>query len=101
RDGIAGLAKDNDIALGLFLKACNLGEMAGCNSHGAILNEQNRHEAATPFFIKACDGGWAAGCGNLGWSYDNGWGVPKDESRAAIMSPACRLSICARSRGAL
>ena len=44
---------------------------------------QKQYSEARHFAEQACDGGSAESCVNLGWLYDTGHGVRRDESRAA------------------
>jgi uncharacterized protein len=57
----------HDLALPLFVRACEAGLMMGCNSLG-VFYEENQKEVgrANKLYAKACDGGYLEGCTNLG-----------------------------------
>jgi TPR repeat protein len=72
----------------LFQKACEGGNIAGCNSEG-ILYDYGRGVAqdfvqARALYQKACDGGEMAGCYGLGWIYHFGQGVTQDYAQSLI-----------------
>jgi len=72
----------------LFQKACESGNLSGCNSE-AILYDYGRGVAqdfvqARVLYQKACDGGEMAGCYGLGWIYHFGQGVTQDYAHARM-----------------
>jgi hypothetical protein len=72
----------------LFQKACDGGNMDGCNSLGFLYLEGHGlpkdYLQARLFFQKACDGGDMGGCNNVGWLYQEGQGLPKDYVQARL-----------------
>jgi TIR domain/Sel1 repeat len=51
---------------------------------------QKQYAQARPLAQKACDGGVMLGCFNLGWLYNNGWGVAQNYKEAAsLYKKAC------------
>ena len=50
----------------------------GCKAY-----ERNDNAEAFRCYSKAADQGYAEAQNNLGWCYDNGQGVPKDNAKAA------------------
>jgi tetratricopeptide (TPR) repeat protein len=83
-----GLAFDNqkryEEARPLYQKACDGGEMAGCNALGVLYEDgkgvaQDFAESLT-LYQKACDGGEMSGCANLSGLYYSGEGVAKNDA---------------------
>ena len=49
---------------------------------GNDLLDQKQYEQANKLFKQACDGGDAMGCNNLGFLYENGYGVKQSKATA-------------------
>ena len=86
--------KEYDKAAELFKKACDDGNICGCNNLGAMYEKgfgvEKNEQKAVELFKKACDGGEMRGCFNLGIMYEKGNGVEKNFSKAAeLYKKAC------------
>lgn len=87
-------AKNYRAALPVAQRACNEGNMTGCNIVGLLYRNgwgvAQNYVLALPFFQEACNGGEVSGCGNLGYLYVNGFGVPQNIPKgAALLQRAC------------
>ncbi len=85
--GRKGRTADPRAALSYYLKACQLGDGAGCTNLGFLYEsatgaERDLARAAT-LYQSGCDARNALGCNNLGVLYDAGRGVAKDRAMAA------------------
>ena len=57
---------------------------------GIAFYNNKEYDKAAELFKKVCDGGHMRGCGSLGFMYDNGNGVEKNEQKAAeLYKKAC------------
>jgi len=88
--------QDMPRAVGLFGKACDLGEATACSNLGAMysagLGVQEDMARAEKLYQKSCDAGDADGCQRLGSMFEEGNGVRADRVRAAaFFSKACKL----------
>ncbi len=85
--GRKGGSANPGAAVPYYLKACQLGEGAGCTNLGFLYESgtgvaRDLARAAT-LYKRGCDARNALGCNNLGVLYDAGRGVAKDEALAA------------------
>ena len=86
--------KRYEAARPLLEKACEGGEMAGCDSLGLLYEGDQGvpqdFSLARTFFQKACDGGFMDACSRLGFLFYNGQGVSKDYYKAfTLYQKAC------------
>lgn len=98
RNGTGVEKKDEKRAAELYQKACDGGEMTGCNNLADMYLkgkgfDRVDNKRAAELFQKACDGGEMMGCSNLGGMYLNGIGVDRrDENRAIeLYKKACAM----------
>ena len=82
-DGMAEFQKGNyQKASKLFKKACDRGNMNGCNNLGFLYANGNgvtqNFQIAKQLYKKACDGGSMDACNSLGILYYKGRGVLKN-----------------------
>lgn len=85
-----GNKRDPVRAAKLLVKACDNGNMGGCNSLGVLLKTgadgvEPDLERALSLYQKACDGKEMFSCGNLGKMYETGTGVDPDPERAVAL----------------
>lgn len=85
-----GNKRDPVRAAKLFEKACDNGNLDGCNNLGVLLKTgadgvEPDLERALLLYQKACDGKEMFGCGNLGAMYEYGTGVDPDPERAVAL----------------
>ena len=83
-----GVRKDYHRAADLSLRGCDGGNAVGCTNLGLMYWNNvmpKNDERAAELFARGCDGGDNNGCRALGFMYENGQGVPKDQSRAALL----------------
>ena len=81
-----------------FKKACDGGEMLGCNNLGVMYDNGNgvekNEQKAVKLYEKVCYGGEMRGCRNLGVMYEEGDGVEKDLGKAAeLFKKACDFGL--------
>jgi serine/threonine protein kinase len=102
-DGSNEVMTDYPKALAPLIKVCNTGSADGCESLGALY-ENDYYEAkdpsqskafyarAVPLYSRACASGDAGACFNLAMQYENGKGVQTDKEKARqLYSKACSL----------
>ncbi len=80
---------DDEKAVRLLAKACNVGEARGCAGLGWMYDngtgvDQDKDKAAV-LYRQACDDGNALGCNNLGIVYEKGIGVDQDFDKAVAL----------------
>ena len=81
-----GVEKDEDIALGWYQKAAELGDGKASLILGDMYNYYYRygenHEMAFYWYQKSADLGYAEGQEAVGYMYKNGFGVEEDHKKA-------------------
>jgi TPR repeat protein len=87
--------KKNPRAAPLFQRACSDGEPIACYHLGLwyVSNEApvKNPALAVQYQLRACDGEHGEACTTVGFAYEDGVGVPKDEARArAYYSKGCQ-----------
>jgi len=95
KSGRAGLAVDWPKAASLFQKGCDANEGMACRNlanlywQGGVGFPKDTEKAiqlyrrALPLLQAHCQGGGSGACQNLGWAYENGRGVARDDIKAA------------------
>jgi len=82
-----GIAKDEKRALGLFQRACELGDAMGCRDVAVLFRDGTGVAVdlvqALAQFDKACEMHDASSCTSAGHAYFSGSGTKKDVARAA------------------
>jgi hypothetical protein len=77
---------DYALASGYYQKACDGGNMAGCQVLGYFYDKgqgvTQDYTRARMYYQKACDNGNMAGCTNLGTVFNKGRGVAQDYAQA-------------------
>lgn len=87
-----GIGVDRDLrrSLELSRRACELGDLHGCNNYAVSLGPRASSDATIPLFRRACDGGVDVACDTLGAHYAKGQGVRKDPALAeALFARGC------------
>jgi uncharacterized protein len=96
-----GVPKDEKRAAELFRRACEGGHSVSCRNADARPEDVMGRGEAAPAADRldiTCRGGSMAACHQLAELYDDGWGVPQDDVRAATLyekaclggeAPAC------------
>lgn len=82
----------------IYLKACQSGNMSGCNNLGVkYLNGEKtkqNYQQAINYFSKACNGGELNGCNNLAIMYRNAQGVKKNYFKATeLYTKSCNGNV--------
>lgn len=89
QEGLAAFERgDYAASLPRFVRACELGDPAGCTNVGwqyeHALGVAADAVRARPMYLAGCDGGDVSGCGSLGKLYLTGAGVPANFDAPAI-----------------
>lgn len=103
-NGAHGLPVDEKTAADMYERACDLGDIRGCNNLAVALEKgQGRavdSKGAAQIYARNCSAGHALACRNLGRSHRDGLGVPVDPGKAkAAFASAKKLSEKACSAG--
>jgi len=83
-----GVRKNYPRAADLSLRGCDRGNALGCTNLGLMYWSNvlpKNDKRAVELFERGCDGGDKNGCRALAFMYENGQGVPKDITRAAML----------------
>lgn len=83
-----GVRKNYPRAAELSLRGCHGGNALGCTNLGLMYWSNvlpKNDKRAVELFERGCDGGDKNGCRALAFMYENGQGVPKDITRAAML----------------
>ncbi len=94
--GRKGQTAKPELAAPYYLKACQLGDGAGCTNLGFLYENGTGVEKdlarAAALYKRGCDARNSLGCNNLGVLHDAGRGVAKDEALAAqLFKNGCDL----------
>lgn len=81
-----GVKLNHSIAAEYYRRGCDNGNGLGCTNLGimywkAVLQKDDK--LAAEMFERGCRNGDSGGCRGLGYMYKHGYGVPRDETRAA------------------
>jgi hypothetical protein len=81
-----GVKLSHSLAAEYYRRGCENGNGLGCTNLGimywrAVLQKDDK--LAAEMFERGCRNGDSGGCRGLGYMYKHGYGVPKDETRAA------------------
>ena len=104
QEGLAAFERgDYAASLPRFVRACELGDPAGCTNVGwqyeHALGVAADAVRARPMYLAGCDGGDVSGCGCLGKLYLTGAGVPANfDKYLELFQKACDLgdaALCA------
>lgn len=83
-------AGDEQRAAQIWQKACDTGELAGCDSLASLYQSSGEHAKAAAIFERACEKGFGLSCYNLAQIYEASVGVAPDESKAlSLYVKAC------------
>ena len=77
-----GVEQDDVKAAKFYEKACDAGELSGCDSLASLYQNSGEHAKATAIFERACEKGFGLSCYNLAQIYEAGVGATADESKA-------------------
>jgi TPR repeat protein len=81
-----GVKLSHSLAAEYYRRGCENGNGLGCTNLGIMLWKavlQKDDKLAAEMFERGCRNGDSGGCRGLGYMYEHGYGVPRDETRAA------------------
>jgi TPR repeat protein len=94
--GGRGIARDGQLTQGLFVQACDRGDLAGCVELADGLTDDPNAARRRELWQRACNGGASLGCFRLAEVHAAGRGVARDDTRAAELDRrACDDAVAA------
>lgn len=93
-NGTHGLPANETRAADMYERACDLGEIRGCNNLAVAFEKGQGRDVdpkrAVELYQRNCDAKQALACRNLGRSYRDGLGMPADRAKAGVAFRAAK-----------
>ena len=91
-----GVEQDDAKASKFYEKACNAGELSGCDSLASLHQNSGEHTKAAAIFERACEKRFGLSCYNLAQIYEAGICIVADEIKALeLYVKACKRGYAA------